>query len=318
MTNPAFSASRLTKRFVEVEPTDFLPDGSVVIAKMAATEDRASLPCWQKYDQLYPGHCIWVGEETGSSVKLIRRNSNETVYLRSIDGSTALPSTNSIYIDISGLRLTTWAPIIRAALDTCVNVSVVYTEPASYKPHPTPASPAVFDLSDGFEGLGPIPGFASLDGAENTDGSIFVAFLGFEGTRPQHIAITLEPLPPSIVPVVGFPGFRFDMAAAAIACNREFFKETDSHANIRYARASCPFDTFRLMSDVSVDYPNHHIYMAPVGTKPHALGALLFHIISPERTELLYDHPRRKPGRTTGRGTTHIYHIQIDGHCTLK
>jgi len=44
------------------------------------------------------------------------------------------------------------------------------------------------------------------------------------------------------------------------------------------------------------------IKLAPVGTKPHAIGAMLFAIKHPKDVELVYDNPKRKIVRTDGIG----------------
>jgi hypothetical protein len=46
-----------------------------------------------------------------------------------------------------------------------------------------------------------------------------------------------------------------------------------------------------------------------IGTKPHALGAVLFSLMSGCPTELVYDHPIRKPGRTDGTERLLVYHV---------
>ena len=42
--------------------------------------------------------------------------------------------------------------------------------------------------------------------------------------------------------------------------------------------------------------------VAPIGTKPHAIGAILYAIKNPTKVELLYDNPKRSVQRTEGIG----------------
>mgnify|MGYP007065263690 FL=1 len=42
--------------------------------------------------------------------------------------------------------------------------------------------------------------------------------------------------------------------------------------------------------------------IAPIGTKPHVIGAILYAIKNPDRVELLYDNPKRTLHRTNGIG----------------
>jgi len=46
-----------------------------------------------------------------------------------------------------------------------------------------------------------------------------------------------------------------------------------------------------------------------IGTKPHALGAVMFALTSPSRIELIYDNPIRKEGRTDGLDRLLVYHV---------
>lgn len=89
--------------------------------------------------------------------------------------------------------------------------------------------------------------------------------------------------------------------------NAEFLEETRAHANIRIAAASCPFETFDTLADIQRDSGNKYMYIAPIGTKPHSVGAICYALKFPEATELMYDHPIRKPGRTQGIGLVHFY-----------
>jgi hypothetical protein len=49
--------------------------------------------------------------------------------------------------------------------------------------------------------------------------------------------------------------------------------------------------------------------IAPIGTKPHALGAVLFCLSRPDSVELVYDHPIRKANRTIGASRLLVYTI---------
>ncbi|MNG00824.1 hypothetical protein D3C84_837740 [compost metagenome] len=79
---------------------------------------------------------------------------------------------------------------------------------------------------------------------------------------------------------------------------------------MRYARASCPFEAFESLNKIRQDYPDHYMYLALVGTKPHALGAILFAIKNPETSEIMFDYPVKKSGRTQGIGVVHIYDFE--------
>lgn len=196
--------------------------------------------------------------------------------------------------------------MLKSVYERRVETRVLYAEPESYKPHPSPASATLFDLSVTFEGLAPLPGFARLAGPDDENRCLFVAMLGFEGNRPERLVLQLDPIP-KVIPVVGVPGFQLEYPAFTVACNRVILDEYRAHSELRFARASCPFEAFETLREIRKDYPEHYMYLAPVGTKPHALGMILFAIANPNTTEIMFDHPIKKAGRTKGVGILHIY-----------
>jgi hypothetical protein len=215
----------------------------------------------------------------------------------------------SAYLDISGLSHAVWAPLVRSGLTVLDRFYATYVEPDEYKRHPSPTSVSQFDLSDGFGGVSPLPTFARLSGPPDESDSIFVALLGFEGTRARFVANSLDPVPTAYA-LVGLPGFRPEYPQYALMSNEEFLAENKAHANVRYAAASCPFECMDVLSDIHREHPGSYMYLAPVGTKPHALGAILYSIANPQSTELMYDHPQRKRDRTSGVGQMHIYSLK--------
>ena len=58
--------------------------------------------------------------------------------------------------------------------------------------------------------------------------------------------------------------------------NRSALTETQAWKDVRFAIANCPFSLYYLLEDVAYDYPGDMLKIAPIGTKPHALGAILF------------------------------------------
>jgi hypothetical protein len=78
---------------------------------------------------------------------------------------------------------------------------------------------------------------------------------------------------------------------------------------VRFAPANDPFGLFYLLEDISAARPSDVLRIAPIGTKPHALGAVLFALTNPRSVELVYDHPVRKAKRTAGVSRTFVYEI---------
>jgi len=298
-----------TRRFRKIVHSDLRPN-EVIVSAGDATENRGQLPLWSELHSAAPNRVIWIKSIDQDRDHILIEQGNGTTSTRlalrdeaSLDKALCSPE---ILVDISGLSHRVWTPIIKSLYARKVSTRVLYAEPMSYKLHPSPASATIFDLSSDFEGLEPLPGLARLSGPRDESKCLFVAMLGFEGNRPERLAVQVDP-PPKVIPVVGVPGFQLEYPAFTVACNRLFMDEYKAYSEVRIARASCPFEAFRELTKIRQDYPEHYMYLAPIGTKPHALGTILYAIANPDTTEVMFDHPVRKPGRTAGIGVIHVY-----------
>lgn len=293
-----------TPSIVDLDPS------ALCVFSAATTEPRARAPLWDALLAERRRNCVEIIETNPMQVIVRMADRTESVTLNDDNQLGALFSGfNSGYIDISGLPHHVWAPLIRVAFQRLNVVWAIYAEPKTYRKHPSPTSQAEFDLSDSFRGIEPIPGFARLSGPEDEKEAVFVALLGFEGTRARLLASALDPVP-KVFAVVGVPGFRIEYPQITLMSNNEFLTEHRAHAEIRYAVASCPFGVFDVLKELHRDCSGRYMYIAPIGTKPHALGAICYALRNPSNTELMYDHPNRKPGRTDGIGLLHIYTIK--------
>jgi hypothetical protein len=206
---------------------------------------------------------------------------------------------NHLYIDITGLSHHVWAPLVRIALERRLRTEVIYVEPQTYRSSENPRKGEIFDLSEKIEGISPLPLFTTLIDVISEQ-VCFIPLLGFEGTRFAYMIEQVEPPGGKIVPIIGVPGFQVEYPFYTYLGNQPQFEATKAWKNVRFARANCPFSLFYVLEDVLRAFPHDHIKVAPIGTKPHALGAVLLCIAASRRIELVYDHPRRKQQRTTG------------------
>ena len=211
-----------------------------------------------------------------------------------------------LYVDITGLSHPTWAALIRAAINTRMEVRVVYVEPYRYKRSAAPLEGQIYDLSARIAGISPMPGFATI---ATSDDSLFVPLLGFEGARFRHVIEQVQPSHERIVPVVGIPGFKPWYVFETYMGNRAALEETGAWEQVQYAPANCPFSCFYLLQELAQSNPISILKVAMIGTKPHALGAVMFALTSPSRIELIYDNPIRKEGRTDGLDRLLVYHV---------
>nr|HEX4317155.1 hypothetical protein [Kofleriaceae bacterium] len=283
---------------------------AVYVFSSHGTEPRSRSALWAECIAQRPDQVVEIVSSDSASVTVSISGTTSTIQLLDAGGLTGLfRGWSTAYLDISGLAHTVWAPLVRTGLTSLTKFYATYVEPEEYKRHPSPTSVSQFDLSDGFGGVAPLPTFARLPGPVDESNSIFVALLGFEGTRARFVANSLDPVPTAYA-LVGLPGFRPEYPQYALMSNEEFLAENKAHANVRYAAAGCPFECMDVLADIHREHPGAYMYLAPVGTKPHALGAILYSLDNPQNTELMYDHPQRKQDRTRGVGQMHIYSLK--------
>jgi hypothetical protein len=225
------------------------------------------------------------------------RNSNDMESLFATYGSSV------IYIDASGLDNRIVASLLKNAVlfsqRKKLEINVIYVEPYSYKIEQFKSEGVFNDLSEKIDEIEPLPGFANI--IPDTDDMKFVALLGFEGGRFTYLLERIQPPRDSIIPVIGVPGFRFEYPFVALWGNRLPLEETNSWDNIRYITSNSLVDVFFLLEKILYQpSENAKITLAPIGTKPHAIGAILFAIKHPKRVEIVYDNPKRKITRTDG------------------
>ena len=215
----------------------------------------------------------------------------------------------AVYIDITGLPHHVWGPLLRASLNSNLAVRIVYAEPAEYRFQKSPTPSDIFDLSDRIEGIAPIPTFVSLTDEPDEDSTVFVPLLGFEGARFAFLLEQVQPPGEKIVPIVGVPGFRLEYPFYSYQGNQLPLRNSGAWRKVRFATANCPFSLYYELEDISQEYAGNRLKIAPIGTKPHALGALLFAIFSSGAVEIVYDYPIRKAQRTEGAARILVYYV---------
>jgi hypothetical protein len=214
----------------------------------------------------------------------------------------------TIYLDITGLSHHVWAPLLRAAWECQLQIYGVYVEPRDYRFSSLPREGQIFDLSERIEGIAPLPGFTSF--REAGDEKVqFVPLLGFEGTRFMYIMEQVQPPGGQVHPVIGVPGFRAEYPFHAYQGNQSTLADSRAWRHVRYARANCPFSLYYVLDDIQKLFPTDQIKIAPIGTKPHALGAVLYALTSNCSVEIIYDHPKRTLRRTAGSAACLVYSV---------
>lgn len=221
----------------------------------------------------------------------------------------------TIYVDVTGLSHHVWAPVVselvlrtQCATAKPFRLMAVYVEPVHYKKSRIPRPGDIFALSDRLHGIRPLPGLVRLR-RQGNEKTIIVALIGFEGWRFDAVLAKLEPDAGTVIPVIGVPGFRAEYPFYTIEGNMIPLERDDNWVRRKLATANDPFDVFYILRGLQDRYPETLLRIALVGTKPHALGGVIFHAARPELSELIYDNPVRSMGRTDSDRTVLQYDI---------
>lgn len=211
----------------------------------------------------------------------------------------------SVAIDLTSLENRIWAPLVQALVHRRTDFVALYAEPDDYRKSELPGF--VYDLSGG-RGIEPLPGFAQVARRTNDEGH-FAPLLGFEGARLSHIIDQEEVDVARAYPIIGSPGFRIEYPSTTYVANQHVLALERMDQRVEFASASCPFEAYRALEKVRSRIGDRHLRVAPIGTKPHALGAVLYAIENRDKTEIVYDHPERSRGRTRGTRGVYIYEV---------
>lgn len=203
--------------------------------------------------------------------------------------------------------------LMRAAKKEGVQtISFLYIEPEEYRR--TLKSRLTdhrdFDLS-GNRRFRSVQGFGSNLTEIGPGHAVF--FLGYEKARLGQALEQEETLQDwTKHAVFGVPAFEPSWEIDSIANNIQYF--SSSSFEPRYAAASSVEAAYgllgQLMSDNKASLP---IVIAPLGTKPHTIGASLFLVEYSECDDsvLLYDHPQRNHDRSYNVKRWHLYDVTI-------
>lgn len=301
---PAHKSPRLTRR---LDSAQFAPVPESAYVYASAREDRSGIASRWVQSARMVAHV----EDQGRDSFTVRIGQTFATYrLRSrtemSSFASGLPET--VYLDITGLDHQVWAPMLRSLLAEAKRLWVTYLEPAQYTRSLAPTEGTTHDLSERFAGIAPLPGFARLREVDD-ERCVFVPILGFEGTRLVRMVEHVQPSSERTIPIVGVPGFRPEFPFDAFRANRIPLLDADRWRNLRYATANCPFDLFFVLREIAMAFPGSDMRLAPIGTKPHGLGAVLFALSAESVVELIYDNPIRKAGRTRGSARLCLYDV---------
>lgn len=237
-----------------------------------------------------------------TSVKCSIKAPSECIKNFGAQGITLSPN-DKVAIDISCFTKPYFFVLLKYLRDHIKlnSITVYYTEPKSYifagsllkSYHSTSGPLSVME----------VPGFPGEE--HRTSKKILVVLLGFDGELSSFI--TEEVSPDKTIVINGFPGYFPKFKDISLINNEKLVTEAD----IKYARANNPFEIFNLLASLKCSYENSFLNIAPLGTKPMALGACLFAINNPT-VRVIYPLPEKYESVTTDScWNTWSYHIPL-------
>lgn len=209
-----------------------------------------------------------------------------------------------VFLDITGFIKPYFFQILKGLLikEKYTNVQILYTEPKFYHEDFTE-----YPFSKGPGIVKQIPSFGGHEGKKE----VLVVSLGFEGNRSLEILGEISPY--KTIAVNGFPSYLLDYKDQSIILNKDFLFNASCKKNIMRTSANDPLETIEILEEIRDENPDNLITVAPLGTKPMALGTLLFMLKYPEDSRAVFSYPeeyvsKNQPSQQYGK--TWMYKIK--------
>lgn len=202
---------------------------------------------------------------------------------------------------------------ISEKIDKNIVIKLFYAEPEEYRlKDKRSLFKNEFDLSESFSSFKKIPIYSTLIDSSSPHKAKLISLLGFENDRLSRI---LEEDDGAIYDdfehIIALPAFK--PGWENISLHRHSHELAGFH-NLEFAPANNPYETYRVLEKIQKNSKDKHLTIAPIGTKPHAIGAIIFLInsrSSNKKVEVIYDFPIKKENRTDGIGVIHEYRIGL-------
>lgn len=176
-------------------------------------------------------------------------------------------------------------------------MALIYTEPDKYA-----------SLTRGAVANRDIPGYSGSQDLTKKDA--LAILLGFEGNRANSLYGEIQP--DLTIPINGFPSFKPEFKDESILKNRELLTSEEIFKKMRFAPANDPFETKDVLNELydalKADY---NLTIAPLGSKPMALGSCFFALEHPE-CRVVYPYPQEYlPKASLGWNNSWLYITEI-------
>jgi len=182
------------------------------------------------------------------------------------------------------------------------NYEIIYVEPKEYTKSKEDFDLSDFDLSDygiGFSGAG-IPSLSVPFDVEERKHIVFL--LGYEGDRFSDAMEAMQLKPEQVSLVFGVPSYKLNWEKNSYAGNIKVIEDNRLNDRFVFCGANNPLAVAREIKAIRKFHINSQVYIAPIGTKPQAIGCIpiVCNNNNESSTGVLWDHPKRKVGRTKG------------------
>lgn len=172
------------------------------------------------------------------------------------------------------------------------DLKIFYTEPQSYL-----FSKGLFNTFKSNSGsltTLEIPGYSGQE-IRNSK-RILIVLLGFDGGLSKEINEEVSPSETFVVN--GFPSYTPKFKDISLISNEKLVN--DHNVKITYAKSNNPFDTYNVLQKIKEEMKNDNLFinLAPLGTKPMALGACLFALHNPD-VRVVYPFPEKYENKYT-------------------
>lgn len=188
---------------------------------------------------------------------------------------------------------------------TCLEI--VYAEPDAYTR--TQPGAVQFALTETTHGYQPIPRAVVDLSSDDVEAGVF--FLGFEPERldralEEHQMISSKEIKVVFGVPAYHPGWELDSVIPHLP------RLLQSELEIEYCSASDPEAAFECLERTRASLGvGKRMFVAPIGPKPCGIAAAIFASTYPAQVGLLFDHPKRKPGRSDGAPVWHRYQVEV-------
>jgi len=111
--------------------------------------------------------------------------------------------------------------------------------------------------------------------------------------------------------VFGVPAYKPGWEVHAFANNVRVLEAKRLSGGVHFCGAENPAGAYEILREIKTSLENDaRMVVAPIGTKPNGIGAALFAALHSD-VGLLYDHPKKSPGRSEQISRWHLYHVRL-------